>query len=172
MLAARTLARMSEESTVVRRVRWWLAAAVIAGVVIGAGVGVWVAVRQDKAEPAAAVTSSPAPRLAFVSGAFRVPAGPKWTKGAACSRGSKYDDVHVGAQVTITDASGKVVAVADLTAGQVVDSATLPGMTTDCLLGFSASVPSGAGPYGFTLNRHGVVHFTESQLNVVELSLS
>lgn len=102
---------------------------------------------------------------------MRVPAGPNWKIDTDCSRGSQYDDIHLGAQVAISDAAGKVLAIAELGRGRVVDDADLPGMTTDCELPFSATVPLGVGPYGFEIGRHGIVRYNEADINHVELSL-
>lgn len=157
--------------------RWLWIFAIAAAVVLAAAIvfavmaGVGTHDRQAAAASGASFKSPSTPQVREVSGSMRLPLAPAWKIGTACSHGLGYDDVTTGTQVTVTDASGKVLATPELAQGKVVDDARYPGQTKDCLIPFATTVPAGVGPYGFTIGSHGTVRFDESQLTMVEMNL-
>lgn len=98
-----------------------------------------------------------------VSGSISVP-GERvdggWTE---CVAEDGYDDIAQGAQVTVTDQDGRVLAVSELDAG------AMPGGDSGrCLFTFTVSpVPSGQRLYGIHVgNDHrGVMRYTADQLS-------
>lgn len=94
-----------------------------------------------------------------------------------CQGTKGYDDIRPGAQVTVTDAAGKALAIGTLDAGQVWGVSTNPAtgfmQATLCTLHFKVvDIPSGVGPYGFEVSHRGIVRFEEANLNLIQLSLA
>lgn len=144
-----------------------LAAALAGAMLVGIAV---LAALLTRDEPAA----TPAASTVTVSGEVVLQIGQFVFRGAEnppCQGLDAYADISQGAQVTITDAAGKVLAVAALDQGVTGDLTTMSDGTrraTSCSLRFAApGVPAGAGPYGVEVGRRGVVHFNEDQLGNV-----
>jgi hypothetical protein len=65
-----------------------------------------------------------------------------------------YDDIQAGTEVTITDESGKVLAVGKLNGG-----------AAHCNFPFVIdNVPPGEKFYGITISHRGTLHYTEAQM--------
>lgn len=74
-------------------------------------------------------------------------------------RGIKgYDDIRQGAQITVTDATGAVIAIGALGAGEATGKA--------CEFSFTINgVPSGEGFYGIEISHRGVLRYAEGDLD-------
>lgn len=81
-----------------------------------------------------------------------------------CTGTGGYSDVTAGAQISVLDPDGTVLAFAPLGPGNHATPAS-------CEFGFSVKLPAGKGIYGFQLGRRGVVRFNEDHLDLVELSI-
>lgn len=81
--------------------------------------------------------------------------------GRDCSGRRGYDDIHAGAQVTVTDQAGTVVALSELQPGHQ------SGEAGGCLFLFTVrDVPKGKGFYGVSVGREtrGTVRYSEKNL--------
>jgi hypothetical protein len=63
-----------------------------------------------------------------------------------------YDDIRDGAEVQVTDASGRILAVGNLTGSGCHYSFTIP------------NVPAGLSLYGIQVGHRGAVHYSETEL--------
>lgn len=151
----------------------------LAGVVVGVlilmaatGLGVWLAVKPDTKAPAA----QPAASALEVTGMVTLKHEQfRWGGRAdpTCMGWQGFDDVRGGAQVTVTDASGKVLVVGSL------DTGTATGITTEanglpraelCLIPFKVTgIPRGAGPYGVEIAHRGILRYAEGNLGGLQL---
>ncbi len=77
--------------------------------------------------------------------------------GPSCVGTKGYDDLRGGAQVVVSDAAGVSLAVTQLSSGE----STAP---TNCVFGFSISVPSGKGVYGIQIGHRDKVQYNEADL--------
>jgi hypothetical protein len=76
--------------------------------------------------------------------------------GTVCQGTDGYDDIQVGAEVVVSDDSGKTLAIGDLT------TSTYDG---SCSFTFAVKgVPTGKKFYGVEVTHRGDVQFTEQQL--------
>jgi len=92
------------------------------------------------ASPAA--TATPTPKPLIVTGGVALGPGAviqDLPKAGQCAAHSEYADIKKGVQVSILDATGSVVAVADLDAGAPADGG--------CIWWFTAEVPAGGKFY-------------------------
>lgn len=148
-----------------------LAAAVVLVLAAG-GTAVW-ALTRDSAPvkaPAAAPTSASVVTLA---GELRISIYAHTTTGGPCvPNETGYADIRQGAQVTVTDSAGKVLALGQLDAGTVKEDPTLAELS-DCVFSFRVSgVPLGAGIYGVEVSHRGKIQVPEADLGKpVELTL-
>lgn len=150
-----------------------LIAAAVAGVVVlmaATGVTVWLLTRPDAAPtPAAAAPGSSAATLnpVTVAGELVLQRGQfAWQSAAdpTCWGLNGFSDLAAGAQVTVTDAGGKVLVVGSLQRG-VAEGIATDGRATTCSLRFElGGVPGGVGPYGVEVAHRGVVRFNEGEL--------
>lgn len=76
--------------------------------------------------------------------------------GDLCSGTGGYSDIAEGAQVVISDDTGKTLVITQLGAGTIDDSG--------CEFPFTADVPKGKGFYGFTVTHRGTVKESEASL--------
>lgn len=151
-------------------VNWRIVIPVLAGaaifLVIAASAAVWVLIRPAGERPAPA----PPTHTLQVQGVMNLSRGQFiWAGGAdtTCSGWRGFDDIRGGTEVTVTDASGRTLAVGQLQTGQAT------GITDDtataCRLPFSITgVPGGVGPYGVEIGHRGVNHYTEGHLTGLE----
>ena len=118
-------------------------------------------------------TPTPTPTTFAASGTLDLAAPLIYaTPGAACSGTGGYADIKSGAQVSITDAGGKVVALGILTPGLAVDK--YPSVTGCELCRFAfavADIPGGDSIYGVQVSHRGVVQFKRADANQLQLTL-
>ncbi len=162
--------------------RTGLIAAAVAGVLAlmaGTGVSVWLLTRPDAAAPAAASSAAASATEVTVRGVVTLQQGQfSWNseQDPTCQGWKGFSDIRVGAQVTVTDAAGKVLAVSSLDVGQAKGiAAGADGMkrATTCELAFRvAGVASGQGPYGVEVSHRGVLRYDEGRLSAVTLGFS
>jgi hypothetical protein len=145
---------------------------VVASLVVLALVGaaVYVLGRDPKAAPPPSVAASSASFTA--SGALVLKRGEfSWNSAAdpTCQGLNGYSDLRAGTQVTVTDASGKKLAIGVLAKGNAGDFSTEADGTqraASCSLPFAVSgVPRGVGPYGIEISHRGVQNYNEAQLD-------
>jgi hypothetical protein len=143
----------------------------------GTGFAVWFFMRPETSTTTATASSSAAaPAAITVIGAVTLQRGQfVWNSQAAGCQGlSGFADIRPGTQVTVTDASGKVVAVGSLDQGTAEGITEEGGLSraTSCSLPFKVSgVPRGAGPYGVEVSHRGVLHYPERDLDTQALTL-
>lgn len=93
-----------------------------------------------------------------VRGAIRLHAGQYLVAGDACFGRGGYDDLAPGAQVKVTDESGKVLGVGRITTGA-------GSVGTGCTLLFNVdNVPRGATFYGIEVAHRGIIQKTEAEI--------
>ena len=89
---------------------------------------------------------------------------------AKCTRTDPYPDVHTGTQVTVTDESGKVVALDTLGYGGADE--IFGGYATRCNYSLVIDVPEGSQFYGIEVAHRGVTRFSRADLDeIVSLTL-
>jgi hypothetical protein len=83
-----------------------------------------------------------------------------------CTGQDGFDDIRPGAQITVTDPAGKVVALGKVRDGNAqLDETGKIGL--ECILPFEAAkVPGGLGFYGVQVAHRGAVRFSEAALTV------
>lgn len=91
------------------------------------------------------------------------------TPGQDCLGIGGYSDISTGAQVVVTDAAGKTIAVGTLGQGSTdnTPSKTSFGSTTykRCVIPFTvAGIPTGEDFYGVQVGHRGAIQQTEAQL--------
>lgn len=141
------------------------------GVVVAAAVvvGVVFFVRSSSKPE---VKTPPPPATFTLNGAITVNAdavSSDQVVGGSCASATGYDDVQSGAQVTVTDAAGKVVAVGALQAGlvsELFDKEPLRGFASRCSFGFKVlGVAGGQDIYSVEVSHRGEVRFSRAQLD-------
>jgi hypothetical protein len=106
------------------------------------------------------------------------------TMGGDCLTEGGYSDIATGAQVTVKDETGKVIALGSLEAGRTSDVQTLPKFNpetaiiedvpqaTKCVFGFTVpSVPEGESFYSIEVAHRGELRYDRSNL-ATSLALS
>jgi len=132
-----------------KRPRWPLLVLVAALLIVAGGVGGYLLLR---------------PSTLTISGVLELRSASTATDGGHCSGTGGYSDIAAGADVTVTDAAGTIVAIGALGAGTIADMA--------CAFPFSVSAPAGKGFYGLTIGHRSKVQYSESALaQPVHLSL-
>ena len=107
-----------------------------------------------------------------VSGSISVDlgyAGSAYQYGDVCVTGIGYDDIHLGAQVVVSDAAGATLAIGGLDAG-LAD----PYEAT-CAFAFRVpDVPAGLGFYGLSIGSgdRGTMKYAESEISRGEITLT
>jgi hypothetical protein len=101
------------------------------------------------------------------------PGGPGWfgtdpSPGGDCYTGGGYDDIQSGAQVTVKDESGTVIALGALDPGHSDDV-----LSRTCVFGFvAADVPGGKSFYTVEVAHRGELKYTpEEAARPLELTL-
>lgn len=116
--------------------------------------------------PATPTTTAPAPLPLLARGtATLILPHFQWDPGAGCWGVGTHADVTGGGQVTVTDATGAVVALGKLDPGTPSMSADDPTRARLCLLTFRVpDVPAGKGFYTVTVGAHPGVKVTEADM--------
>jgi hypothetical protein len=173
--------RLDDMTTPRRRRKGGLIGAGVAGVLTlmaGTGLAVWFI-----ASPSSTTNATTPPAAATAAGA-REAIGTvvlqhsqfKWNGLAdtTCQGRQGFADIAGGAQVTVTDASGKVLAIGALWRGTAsgITSSDVNGLpqAETCTLPFSVpGIASGAGPYGVEIAHRGIVRFDEGNLDTIRI---
>lgn len=174
-----TLASLTQPAAAPKKSRTALYAtlAVVAAVLlVGAAVVVTLLATRPGSTPTRAVAAA-APTTA---GTFTVEGYVELTHGQftwqgtdnpVCSGMNGFDDMTAGAQMTISDATGKALVVGQLDAGRAFD--ITGDIAGSCRLTFSIpKVPSGVGPYGIKVTHRDAGHYAEADLRGQALELS
>jgi hypothetical protein len=121
-----------------------------------------------------AAAPSPSPSSFVVTGALEVPIGTasasKYAREKAqpgapgCGVDDGYDDIRTGAQVTVTDEAGKVVALGNLLGGTLAAEDGTMYVLAKCRFPFTLEVPAGATFYGIEVANRGVVRYEPKAL--------
>jgi len=146
-----------------------VAIGIIVALVVSLAVTIFVLIQKDTPTTGeAAVTPSATTAATFIGGGYLelagtfVPAG----DGESCRGSGGYSDIAAGSSVTITDSSGKVVALGQLEDGR-------PGLPGTCALHFRVEgIPRGSGFYGVEVSHRGKVQVRESELAVGRAQLA
>lgn len=93
-----------------------------------------------------------------------------------CAPGSVgYSDIAAGAQVSVTDSSGDVIAIGALEpgrTGQVEDVWGVESEYPPCYFGFRITdVPVSGATYGVEVGQRGTVYFTQDEAESISISL-
>jgi hypothetical protein len=116
-------------------------------------------------EPKATPSSSPSPTTFTFSGTVTVEAGSgsEATDGGDCVTDGGYSDISSGAQVTVTDEGGKIVALGNLDPGHTAE--VVGTFASTCVFGFTVrSVPEGVAFYSIEIAHRGALRYTRSDL--------
>lgn len=100
-----------------------------------------------------------------VDSAVRFATKDKYDGARGCVPQDGYNDIHRGAQVTITDASGKVIGLTELKGGTLWTKGAKVYGDTHCEFDFDAVVPGGQSFYGVEVAHRGVVRYRASDLS-------
>ena len=83
-----------------------------------------------------------------------------------------YEDIRDGAQVVITDASSKTIAVGKLGPGKMRRPGGADASDRHCVFAFEVSAPRGHDFYGIEVSHRGRLQYTAAQLQApLELTL-
>lgn len=164
-----------------RRGRPALIAAAVVGVLAlmaATGIAVWFISRPSPATNATAPRAQPPPansREAVGTVVLRYSQF-SWNGLAdhTCQGWKGFADITGGAQITITDASGKALAIGALERGTAtgITSSDVNGLPRAeiCTLPFKVpGITPGVGPYGVQIAHRDVVRFDESRLGIISL---
>ena len=139
-------------------------AALILGVAIVAVAWLYLDRRSEPIAQPTATPTTPAP--IEVDGDLELMEEGRHPKfGRQCAaKSAGYDDITAGAQVTVTNEAGTVLAVGTLQNGT--------GTGTGCKFPFTVTVPPGHQFYGFEISHRGVIRYSEEQLRTTGAHLS
>ncbi|MBK8461878.1 MAG: hypothetical protein IPL36_02100 [Nigerium sp.] len=123
------------------------------------------------------VACSPEPR-AFTASGTLILAQASFVSdiSAPCEGKDGYADIRRGAQVKISDGSGKVIAIGALGAGKGSSVGNVGAYNrqaiTHCTFVFEVKdVPAGEAIYGVEVSRRGVINFTAENADMIALTL-
>lgn len=143
----------------------WIALGAVAIVFFAAGIGAGVFLERGGAtNPIRAVTG---PGSFTVEGILNLTdtSDPMDTSGSQCAGTGGYDDIADGTQVVVYDATGKSLAIGELTGG-------VPQGYGTCQFTFEVDhVPAGVGPYSVQVSHRGMIAFTQDDALNLQLSL-
>lgn len=144
---------------------------VVLAVVAAGSIAIYLLGRPKATAPTSATTSASASATFTASGELLLKRGEfSWNSAAdpTCQGLNGYSDLQGGAQVTVTDASGKKLALGILAKGIAGDFSTEADGTQragSCALSFAVTdVPKGVGPYGIEISHRGIQNYTETVL--------
>jgi hypothetical protein len=93
--------------------------------------------------------------------------------GDSCSGIDGYDDIRTGAQVKVTDSTGKVVGLGALKAGLARDTNESWRGTNLCVFEFTVrDIPREGNIFGVEVSHRGVIQFTQDQAESLALTLN
>lgn len=121
-------------------------------------------------KPVGTTATSAAPATFQISGTLTLTEGQFITIDdiGGCRGHGGFDDLTLGASVTITDAAGGVIGVSQLSGMNASD-----GMHGTCDLAFSVpNVPAGKGFYGVEVSHRGSVKYDEAKLKSGDIQLT
>lgn len=105
----------------------------------------------------ASASSSAAEATITVTGTMEVEASSPGTVGRSCETDGGYDDIGVGTQVVISDASSTTLAVGQLGMGYY-------GTASKCLFPFSVEVKGGQDFYGVEVGHRGRLQYSAADV--------
>lgn len=155
----------SDPTTPSRRPRTYLAIAAVAVAVAALAVGGYLFANRALNQQGNSATGPAGPTITLV-GDLQLDGvvGPKWDTGATCWGNGGFADIREGAQVTVTDPTGKVLATGALAEGRVQPHPSIDGAKT-CVFAFSVkSIPSGLTMYGVEVSHRGRMQYREVDL--------
>lgn len=142
------------------------------------GIAVWFVSRPSSAPAAAPTPAPPAPANSREAiGTVVLQYSQFSWNGLAdhtCQGWKGFSDIAGGAQVTVTDANGKALAIGALDRGTAtgITSSDVNGLprAERCTLPFKVSgIAPGVGPYGVQIAHRDIVRFEESRLGIISL---
>jgi hypothetical protein len=138
---------------------WAIAAAAIIAATAATGITIWTTHDSD---------TKPATTEVEVAGTITLSAGHFVRTEIDCSGSGGYGDLVQGAQVTITDPAGKVIAIGKLGYGKTTMAGDRP---VSCTFPFHTYAAAGHGIYGVEVTHRGVVQVPEANLGKVALTI-
>jgi hypothetical protein len=88
------------------------------------------------------------------------------TDGGDCYTSDGYDDIREGAQLTVKDETGTVIAIGLLDPGHVGEMNVAHTTALKCIFGFSAdNVPEGKAFYIVEISHRGEMKYSRAQLS-------
>jgi hypothetical protein len=159
----------SAQASSTRRSRRPVVVAALLAVVLAGGAVAGVLVFRGDEEKAA-----PAPTTFSINGTITVEAGDgsEAEIDGECITDGGYSDIRLGAQVTVKDEAGTVIAIGKVDSGRTTKAATLPtfnpetaqiedqAQAQECSFGFSATgVPEGKQFYSVEVARRGEIRY-------------
>jgi hypothetical protein len=89
-----------------------------------------------------------------------------WYPGHDCSGEDGFSDIKPGAEVVVSDDTGKTLAIDALGVGAIGN------ILEECVFPFTVNnVPAGKGFYGVTVSHRGTVKFREAEVASAQLTL-
>lgn len=141
------------------------AAVALAVIVASAAVAAYIVTRDRTNQPTTTIGEA-APSITITGELQLDDINPGWTVGDYChalSRG--YADITEGAQITVTNQGGDVVAIGKLGAGKVAVHPVYGDPAKICVFPIQVTgVPTGLSLYGVEVSHRGVVRFSELDL--------
>jgi len=144
-----------EPPTPAPRKRYWHPAMWI-GVAVAAAVTAGLLITMTSGSGSATVTVHGTMTLTDSSGGV--------TGETPCNGSGGYSDIADGAQVVISDDTGKTLTIVQLTGG-----VGFAGVS--CVFDFTAKVPAGKSYYGVTVTHRGTVKMSEAELATAAVTL-
>jgi hypothetical protein len=164
---------MTTPPTTRARAKWIAAALTASALAIGltAALGLLVKGLQDNDGPEPSASTFE-PATGTVSGVLTLPPGGSINDGGPCRGWQGYDDIRGGAQVTVSNASGKVLQVGELDDG-VLNNEGADYSSRSCEFRFAvADVPTGHRFYRVEVSHRGEMNLPEARAFSGVLSLS
>ncbi|WP_433414978.1 hypothetical protein ACQP1V_36125 [Microtetraspora malaysiensis] len=120
-------------------------------------------------------SAPPKPADISISGTLSVHGGQSWNniEGEECSMfEAGYSDIRQGAQVVVTDATGKTLALGTLGAGKRHLPEGAAPVARRCAFPFTVQAPGGQDFYGIEVSHRGRLQYTAEQVREpLELTL-
>lgn len=115
---------------------------------------------------------TPTPATFTVTGVLDLGGNRVYNETEGCTGTGGYADIRYGAQVRVTDATGAVVALGALSAGEPHDRFPEVPKADQCRFRFEVSgVPESGNLYGVEVAHRGIVSFARTDATNVQLTL-